>query len=686
MRSLKFLALFSFIFHSLSIKAQSSAIDSLKKIISPHMNTIEERTAMARLGILLARNDMNQAKNYLYTTVKLSLKANDLTNQSAGYGQLASIYMVSGQSDSCRYFLEKLRVLSSQNPKEDQISLKLKMNYNSISGLLHKNEGNYKAALPFMLEAFRVASKIGGLTGTEAAAGQSLNIGNNYVKLADYKKALMYHFKALDLFIKAHNQRGESFCYQSIATDLIEQRLFPQALKYAQKSKGLKVLIADKRGISSADGAIGVIYRGLKKYNQALSQFNAALEVVKEMKLTFEETSLLTEIGNTYVEMNDVKTAMEYFAKARAVAVKFNDSGSITSIDGRMAYLQSSGYQERKKGEAKLLAAIDASVKKGDKQAEVDNYKYLAKLYTDEKDFEKALDYSEKYHNVHNNVQNSQLTLQLKKLEEQFMVERKEKEIELLKKDQKINNTYLEKQKALKYSAIIVSVLLLCMVFIVSYRSRMIQRAKSIIELEKMQVNIARDLHDDIGSRLTNIQFLTEMSRNPAFAKTSGRDYITEIREEILASTEALDEIVWNMKVVPDEEDGLPVRMRRYVGQVFDSQEIVYELNMPAENAAVKISHEQQRDIFLMFKEILNNIRKHAMAKNVSIELNANKESITLHIADNGKGFNSETINKGRNGLQNIKSRVEKWNGKLTITSVLGEGTSTGIAIPLKRV
>jgi len=672
------------VLHSLFSKAQSSAIDSLKKIISPHANTLEERTAMTRLGILLARSDMNQAKNYLYATIKLSSKANDLTNQSASFSQLANIYMVSGQSDSCRYFLEKIKALAIQNPKENLVGLKLKLNYNSTSGLLYKNEGNYKAALPFFLEAFKVASKIDGATGIESMAGQALNIGNNYVRLADYKKALTYHFKALDLFVKIHNQRGESFCYQSIATDLIEQKLFPQALKYALKSKELKVIINDKRGVSSANGALGVIYRGLKKYDQALSQFNAALEVVREMKLTLEETSILTEIGNTYIEMNDSKTAMEYLAKAKAVAVKYNDNASVTAIDGRMTYLQS-GYQEKKQAELKLLGAIDASVKKGDKQAEVDNYKYLAKLYKDEKDFEKALDYNEKYHTEHNNVQNSQLTFQLKKLEEQFTVERKEKEIQLLKKDQKINKTYLEKQKALKYSAIIVGVLLLCMVFAVSYRGRMIQRAKSIIALEKMQADIARDLHDDIGSRLTNIQFLTEMSRNPSFAKNSGRDYITEIREEILASTEALDEIVWNMKAVPAEEDALPVRMRRYVGQVFDNQEIVYELNMPIENAVIKLSHEQQRDLFLMFKEVLNNIRKHAKAEKVSIELNGNKENVMLNISDNGIGFTGETITKGRNGLQNIKSRVEKWNGKLTMTSALNEGTSTFITLPLKK-
>ena len=638
---------------------------------------------MNRLAIQLSRYDMNAAKYYLFRAIKIAVRLNLPYNLSTSYAQLVTIYFNTGMPDSSRYFLNEGRLIAEKATHGTQEDTKAKMNYNSSAGLLYKMEGNYKLALSHLVTALNLSNKLEpSATTTESIAGQSLNIGNTYINLGDFKKALIYHLKSLNLFLKIGNQKGEAFCYQGIANDFIELHLYKQALPYALKSQALKKAINDKRGSVTASMSLGIIYQGLKKYKEALVELNAALQVDQEMNILTEQPSILREIANTYVDMNMPKDAITYLVKAKLVAAKSGDNAAIAAIDAKIVFLQSD-YQEKKKAEEKMLKDIEVAIKHGDKNQELNNYKYLSKFYAGQKDFEKALTYNEKYHKTTDSVQNTELTLQIKKLEEQSVVDRKEQEIVLLKKDQKISRAYFEKQRTFKYAAITVSTLVLLVIVLAAYRTRTMQKAKAIIEMDKMRTSIARDLHDDIGSRLTNIQFLTELIKNPAIGARTEKDHLADIREELLASTEALDEIVWNMKTKPDDQGTLQVRMRRYAGDIFDSNDVDYHMNIEEGFSDQSLSHEKQRDIFLIFREILNNIRKHAFAKYVSIELKTDKDQFCLEIKDDGKGFDPATINKGRNGLQNIKSRVEKWNGNLVMTSE--NGTFFSVSFPLKK-
>jgi signal transduction histidine kinase len=98
--------------------------------------------------------------------------------------------------------------------------------------------------------------------------------------------------------------------------------------------------------------------------------------------------------------------------------------------------------------------------------------------------------------------------------------------------------------------------------------------------------------------------------------------------------------------------------------------------------AAKKIDMEQRRDVYLIYKESMNNIFKHAFASNVWIDVQWQNEKLHLKIKDDGKGFESAVVTN-RNGLRNIHSRAEKWKGSALIETSPGKGTLIEIILPV---
>ena len=185
-----------------------------------------------------------------------------------------------------------------------------------------------------------------------------------------------------------------------------------------------------------------------------------------------------------------------------------------------------------------------------------------------------------------------------------------------------------------------------------------------MLKLQNVRNNIATDLHDDIGSTLTNISILTELSKKNLKEAKTAEKFLNRITEESSASQQALDDIIWSVNSRNDSLQETIARMRRYAAELFDNSNSNCHLQLDETSGNKKLSIEQRRDVYLIYKEALNNIHKHAHAKNVWIRVSQNQNHLYMQIKDDGKGFNTN-LKTHRNGLKNLRSRVEKWNGKM---------------------
>lgn len=210
-------------------------------------------------------------------------------------------------------------------------------------------------------------------------------------------------------------------------------------------------------------------------------------------------------------------------------------------------------------------------------------------------------------------------------------------------------------------------------------------RVKQLLRVQQVRNNIATDLHDEIGSTLTNISILSQLSMNNLDQPVQAREFLGRIRDEIETSGQALDDIIWSVNSRNDSLSETMARMRRFAGDLFDNSPTQCVLEIEEKAGDKKINMEQRRDLYLIYKEALVNIHKHAKAHNARIRVSFSDNTVKLEIEDDGQGFQPEQETH-RNGIKNLKLRVAKWNGKFNIDSGKNQGTRITMNMPVKEI
>jgi two-component system sensor histidine kinase UhpB len=673
MKRFGFLLVLFLSLHFFHADGQSAVNDSLLNIVRAGNQDLAEIMALNELAANYARTDMGKAKTCLYQSIRLARALSSLPQLDNAYAQMVTDQLNTGHADSARYFL----VLMEKMAKEKTYG-GANANYNFSAGLFYKIQGNFKAALPYMMESLsqdvELVKTNPSVPNRVTLAGQNLNIGNNYSSLGQYREALQYHLKALDIFEETSTKRGVSFCYQSIGGDFLQLGQFRQARSYTERSIALKNELKDQRGIATGLEQLGSVCEGLKQYDSALSYFNASLKICRDMKLTAEEANVLTGMGQVYTYKNDPVNAKRYYQNSKLAALRIGDSSRAAAADAALIGLQTT-INKQQRVETNLMSSLHTSIESGDKGSELLNYQYLADHYASIGQYDKALAYTHKLIHVRDSLQSMDVQLQMKKIEEQYNVEKKEQEIALLKKDQQLSHLSLQKQEAFQIGAGLGFVFLVLIGFLIINRSRVVHNARRVIEMEKMRNRIARDLHDDIGSTITSINVLSNVALQPEEKEERlMRSNLQKIKERSSAIMESMDDIVWAINPQNDTMEQLLFRMKEFSAEILEPLAIAFAFEEKGDFASTKLDIKKRKDVYLLFKEAVNNAAKYSQCRNLHVRLNQNHQFLQMEITDDGKGFVEKEIRTG-NGLNNMRERAASMGGRLLIEPVVGIGT-----------
>jgi ligand-binding sensor domain-containing protein/signal transduction histidine kinase len=198
--------------------------------------------------------------------------------------------------------------------------------------------------------------------------------------------------------------------------------------------------------------------------------------------------------------------------------------------------------------------------------------------------------------------------------------------------------------------------------------------------IERDRARISQDLHDEVGSSLSEIAILSSL----ALQKPSEMgEKISEIAERATEVIDNVSEIVWAINPKNDTLDNLVARIRRYSVKYINLLNIQFDFIEPEEIPSTVVSADVRRNIFLVVKESLHNISKHSQATFVSLTIMFVKDVFSLEVTDNGIGFCIDEKTESGNGLGNMKKRIKEIGGTLSISTALNQGTKLILEYPM---
>ena len=230
----------------------------------------------------------------------------------------------------------------------------------------------------------------------------------------------------------------------------------------------------------------------------------------------------------------------------------------------------------------------------------------------------------------------------------------------------------------------------LCVIAIVHYVSfRRLRDQVRLLEqqtvLHKERARIAKDIHDDLGANLTQITLLSELTRQDMAAPAKAGEHVEKISATARQVMKSLDEIVW---AVNPRNDTLP-HLIDYLGQFtldfLRAPGIRCRLDLPEHPPGRNVPADIRHNLFLAVKEALNNIVKHAGAKEVRLGVDVSEQKLRVVITDDGHGFENPPQDAWADGLRNMRQRMAEIGGDCSIESHSGTGTTITFDVPWRN-
>lgn len=558
----------------------------------------------------------------------------------------------------------------------------------SLEGL-----GHYQEALETGRQWLAWATRMHDSTGIGAAC---ISIGSEYQYLGETQLAIQQYLKASEVFENTRDKKSYLRTLNNIASIFIDLGEYAKAYSYAARSVAFARALKDTFEI--AEGLInqGICERNENRTDTAIRHLEEVIELGKYLNNYIFVLEGRYDLGIAYDRLNTPNKAIRQYLSGLPIARQHdNPHYEFYLLDGLSDCYRELGQWAKAKACIREAIQIAERVKARRELSIL--YGSAATISQQLGELRKALFYKDSAQHLKDSLLNEETRKDIHELEIKYQTAQKDKE--LANQDLLLIRT----QTAMHNRNILLSLscagigLLLILIFLIYrfYRQRQrlnrqtifsLQQEREVIRLkarmegqDQERQRIAMEIHDDIGAGLTAISFLTDQLRVRDSERQ--REVGGRIADTANALVSKMKEIVWAMNKHHDNLDDLITYLRFNTAELLESAGMAYEFSVPDEIPAVAISGEQRRNIYLVVKEGLHNVVKHARASFVIVGVALRDDLLLITIRDNGRGIDEAAKMRFGNGLNNMRQRMANIGGGFSLSC--GEGTEVTLSLRL---
>ena len=541
--------------------------------------------------------------------------------------------------------------------------------------------GDYGQAEKVLLRSLFLSEKSGG----QKKEVVYNSLANVYSYTGKIEKALEHYFLALKSIGDAPETLNKRLkVLNNIATLYSEQQDFPQALKYLGQVREASEKLKDSLTMGDCYNAYGLIYEQQDSIALAEKFYLDAARIYDALDNTGRRSIVYNNLGVICKNLGKLDDAINYYGISLRAAQSEDDQFLIAANYNNLGNLYAKQGLFQKAIEHSEMA-LSISSKIGNPSLRESCLSSLAEHFSAKGDYKNAYEYYLKYTALHDSILTDERVNALAEMDTRYEVEKKELTIGKLEAENQLTNQINERNRLyLILMAMFIALIVIAVFFGYRwYRFKQRQREWELVaQTEKSERGrIAQDLHDELGSGISRIRWVTNTVQKETGVPLHKLEPIEAVADQLSLGMRSL---IWLLNTESTTLNDLKAKTREMLHQFADDCDWSVGWNDEADGE-YQLKQSAFRDIYLLFKEMLHNAAKYSKSPRVEVAISLKEGVLKGSVKDAGIGFDMDEIRRGR-GLGNMESRVLANQGRIDFISKPGNGTTIVFELPLNSI